>query len=216
MIPKAWPRQRSGIGFRIRSCAKSAPFMTIEDDIAFFERVPTLNMLGRAGAAHSRDRRREPLRALGRGAVQRRRSGRLRLRGPGRRVQPDGAASRGRRQRRGRARHADRGARAAHRDRAPGHRHRERAVDGAAHPAHAVPQDARRLSGRRQEAARHHRDAHRPVHARDLRRAVPARSAGGTSARRPRRGCAVLKPPSSRSPARGRTAACCRDSSWRS
>ena len=50
--------------------------MTIEDDIAFFERVPTFNMLGRAGAAHSRDRRREPLRAFGRGAVQRRRSGR--------------------------------------------------------------------------------------------------------------------------------------------
>ena len=38
--------------------------MTIEDDIAFFERVPTLNMLGRAALAHSRDRRREPLRAF--------------------------------------------------------------------------------------------------------------------------------------------------------
>ncbi len=124
--------------------------MTIEDDIAFLERVPSLAMLGR-----------DALRILAIGAESRYVHGGEVLFTAGDPadagyVIQDGSftltvdsadTSDGRDD--GDARHAAGRARAAHRDDAAGHRDRRRALDRDAHPAQPVPQDAGRLSRRR-------------------------------------------------------------------
>ena len=113
--------------------------MTIEDDIAFFERVPTLRACSGASA----------LRILAIGAESRYvHSGEVLFRSgdeadagfvdPGRLVHA--SLQRGRAEARrdgGGARRADRRARAGDRDEAPGHRDRARALDRALHPARA-------------------------------------------------------------------------------
>ena len=126
--------------------------MTIEDDIAFLETRPALTLLGRdalrilAIGAESRyvhegmccsARARRPTAPI---VVQ---EGSFDLAAEGNRA--IGAESTVG------PRHADRRAGAAHRDQAAGDRDRARAVQRGAHPAPAVPQDARRLSATRRK-----------------------------------------------------------------
>ena len=121
--------------------------MSIEDDIAFLERVPALRLLGR-----------DALRILAIGSENRYIHEGISLFGEG--EDADGAyvvqegsfdlvseksAMRAERRRTG---HADRRACAAHRNQAAGRGDRARAVERGAHSAPAFSENARRLSGR--------------------------------------------------------------------
>ena len=128
--------------------------MAIEDDISFLERVPTLSLFGRAGVAHSGDRRRDSIHPRAARCCSTRRGGRRRLRDPGGPLQLSlaGESMAGNHRR---PVHAAGRGRAVHRDDASGHRESARALDGAAHSRRSFSADVGQLPGGGAQVARH-------------------------------------------------------------